>query len=345
MDAAADPSSPETTPLDAALVAAARGWSVLPVRVGDDGGPEALVGAEAVEAAGHHRATPDELRRWWRRHPGAGAGVVTGMLSGVLVVVVDERGGGDGALAHLERELGPLPETVEVRRAGRERLCWYRHDGPRVPSGPVAPGIVVAADDGGLVPLPPTPHPAGGRYGWVPAPPVDAAALPPTPDWVLDLARHPRVERPPRVEQLHLPVDDHLAAPTPPRPHAATTLAPGPAVPVVGESRHQRELRELAGGVRPHGVDVAVTAELVPIPADAHDPHPLGVLVHGQQVGRVVGADAERLRPAVVAAIGHSGRATCKARIRGGWVHDRVDRGRFGITLYVSPEALDPPAP
>lgn len=327
--------------LDAALAAAVRGWSVVPVQVDAGRGVVALVDVGPAE---HHRATAEELRRWWRRHPDAGVGVVTGMLSGVLVLTVDEAGGGDGTLAHLEAELGPLPATAEVSLAGRERQCWFRHGGPRVASGPVAPGVAVQADEGGLAVCPPTSHPDGDRYLWAPSEPPADAQLAAAPDWLLDLARHPRVERPPHLEQLHLPVDDLLTAPSPPSPQGATTLPDGPAVPVVGESRHQRELLELAGGRRPHGVDLAVTAELVPLPGNSHDPNPLGVRIHGVDVGRVVGDHADRCRPAVLAAIGRYGMATCAARIRGGWDHDRIDRGRFGVTLHLSPDLpADPP--
>lgn len=327
---------PEPPVRAAALEAAERGWSVVPLAAVE---PTPLVDLDAHE---HHRATADEVRRWWRRWPDARLGLVTGMLSGVLVVEVDQRHGGDGRLAHLEAEFTPLPRTVEVRLGGRERQVWFRHEGPRVTGGPVDDGVGVHAD-GGLVVLPPSPHPSGHVYEWTVAPPPDGHLASP-PDWVVDLARHPRVERPTTVEQLHLPVGDHLLTP-PPAPQRVdlTTLVPGPPVAVVGESRHQRELSQLAGGRRPHGVDREVTAELVPLDGDVHDRHALGVRVHGLAVGRVVGADAERCRPAVVAAIGHYGVATCRAAIRGGWDHDRVDRGRFGITLYLSPELPTPP--
>lgn len=321
----------------AALEAIDRGWSVVPV------GPVEAVPLVGIDAHEHHRATADEVRRWWQRWPDARLGLVTGMLSGVLVVEVDQRHGGDGTLAHLEAEFTPLPRTAEVRLGGRERQVWFRHDGPRVTGGAVAEGVGVQAD-GGLVVLPPSPHPSGLAYEWAVAPPPDGH-LPLPPDWVLDLARHPRVERPPTVEQLHLPVGGHLLTPpTAPQRPGPTTLVPGPPVEVVGESRHQRELSQLAGGRRPHGVNREVTAELVPLEGDAHDRHALGVRVLGTAVGRVVGADAERCRPAVVAAIGHYGVATCRAVIRGGWDHDRVDRGRFGITLYLSPELPPEPA-
>lgn len=324
----------------AAREAAGWGWSVVPV---DPDEPVALVD---VEAATHHRATTDELDRWWGRWPGARAGVVTGMLSGVLVLEVDLLAGGDGALARLEAQFAPLPPTVEARLAGHERQVWFRHDGPRLEGGPVEAGLAVRAD-GDVVLLAPSPGGVGERghgYEWA-GDVAPGGHLPPPPDWLLDLARHPHVERPPVVEQLHLAIDpDPLAvAPAPPQAHVATTLPPGPAVDVVGESRHQRELLDLVGGRRPHGVDRAVTAELVPFDGYPRDRHALGVLVHGLEVGRVVGRDAERCRPAVVAALGRYGVASCAARIRGGWDHGRHDRGRLGITLYLTPEL--PPEP
>lgn len=337
---------PDPPALVAALEGAGRGWSVVPLHEPDAGRPggcscgqggcaapgrHTRVDAEAHE---HHRAGPDELRAWWRRWPEANVGVVTGMLSGLLVLDIDHRRGGDGSLAHLEAEFGPLPPTAEVRLGGWERQAWFRHDGPRLASGAVAEGLTVDAD-GGLVVLPPSTAPSGEAYHWEIEHPPDGH-LPVPPDWLGDLARHPRVERPPVVEQLHLPVDDLLTPPTPPLPPSEPTLPAGPAVAVVGESRHQRELLQAAGGRRPHGVDRHVTAELVPIMGDSHDHHALGVRVRGLEVGRVVGPDAQRCRPAVIAAIGQFGMATCHARIRGGWDHGRGDAGRFGITLYLS---------
>lgn len=320
---------------EAARRAATWGWSVVPVD------PDEAAPLVDVEAATHHRATTDELDRWWARWPAARAGVVAGMLSGVLVVEVDLLAGGDGTLAHLESQFAHLPPTVEARLAGHVRQVWFRHDGPRLAGGPVEAGLEVRAD-GDLVVLPPS---AGGegepgrRYEWA-GEVAPGGHLPPPPDWLLDLARHPHVDRPPVVEQLHLAIepDPLLTAPAGPQAHHTTTLPPGPAVSVVGESRHQRELLELVGGRRPHGVDRAVTAELVPFDGDPRDRHALGVLVHGLEVGRVVGVDAERCRPAVVAALGRYGVASCAARIRGGWDHGRHDRGRLGITLYLTPE-------
>ena len=337
---------PDPPALVAALDGAARGWSVVALHHPDEHAPHgcscgrgdcaapARHARVEVEAHEHHRADPDELRGWWRRWPEANVGVVTGMLSGLLVLEVDHRSGGDGSLVHLEGEFAPLPPTAEVRLGGWERQVWFRHEGPRVASGPVAAGLTVEAD-GGLVVLPPSRAPSGEVFHWeIEHPP--GAHLPRPPDWLGDLARHPRVERPPVVEQLHLPVDDLLTAPSPPVAPSEPTLPPGPAVAVVGESRHQRELLEVAGGRHPDGVDRRVTAELVPILGDTHDRHALGVRVHGLEVGRVVGPAAERCRPAVIAAIGRFGMATCHARIRGGWDHGRGDAGRFGITLYFS---------
>src|SRR5690606_4983744 len=116
---------------EAARRAATWGWYVVPVD------PDEAAPLVDVEAATHHRATTDELDRWWARWPAARAGVVAGMLSGVLVLEVDLLAGGDGTLAHLESQFAHLPPTVEARLAGHVRQAWFRHDGPRLAGGPV----------------------------------------------------------------------------------------------------------------------------------------------------------------------------------------------------------------
>lgn len=322
----------------AAVAAIDWGWSVVPLHAAPLGrctcgdpacptpGRHPRVPAEPFE---HHRAGIAEVGRWWRRWPDANLGVVTGMLSGLLVLDVDHRRGGDGTLAHLEATSGPLPSCPEARLAGVERQVFFRHQGPRLPSGPVAPGLTVQAD-GGLVTIPPSVHSSAMAYHWEVAHEPGGHLVAAAPDWLVDLARRPQGG----VEQLALVLDE----PTRPGPpsHGAPTLPRGAAVAVVGEFRHQRELLELTGRRRAKGVDQEVVAELVPFLGDSHDRHTLGVRVHGLEVGRVVGEAAERCRPAVVAAIGQYGMATCAARIRGGWDHGHGDVGRFGVTLYLA---------
>jgi putative DNA primase/helicase len=98
------------------------------------------------------------LMSWWRSH---GVGALTGEVSGIVVVDVDD----DGARDLVERTCG-WPETVTVRTSKGWHL-WFAHPGGRLPNrarvGDV--GLDVRAD-GGFVVCPPSVHPSGHVYVW-----------------------------------------------------------------------------------------------------------------------------------------------------------------------------------
>jgi hypothetical protein len=167
----------------AALSYAARGWSVLPV---ESRGKRPLVAWTEFQ---QRRAEPDEIDAWFRRWPEANVGIVTGLVSGLVVVDVDAQHGGFESLAALEREHGPLPHTVAAVTGGGGRHLYFDH-----PRGALRnrvglrPGIDLRAE-GGCVVAPPSVHPSGQRYTWEPgrAPgDVPLAALPP---WFLEPLR------------------------------------------------------------------------------------------------------------------------------------------------------------
>ncbi len=60
----------------------------------------------------------DQIQRWWRRWPDANVGIVTGAVSGLVVLDVDPRKGGGDLLAALEDVHGSLPRTVESLTGG-----------------------------------------------------------------------------------------------------------------------------------------------------------------------------------------------------------------------------------
>ena len=71
--------------------------------------------------------------RWWEKAPDASIGIVAAP-SGLLVIDVDGYAGGGDSLVTLERELGPLPETVSVATGGGDGHHYYfKH--PGVPLG------------------------------------------------------------------------------------------------------------------------------------------------------------------------------------------------------------------
>jgi len=159
--------------LDAALGYRARGWSVIPVRPGEKRPILAWQGYQ------QERATEDEIRHWWQRWPDANVGIVTGALSGLVVVDVDPAHGGAESLEQWERSHEALPHTVEARSGGGGRHLYFAHPGGLVHNRVgLLPGIDVRAD-GGLIVAPPSVHPSGKRYAWRLAPDeCEPAALP-----------------------------------------------------------------------------------------------------------------------------------------------------------------------
>ncbi|MDH5263520.1 MAG: bifunctional DNA primase/polymerase [Betaproteobacteria bacterium] len=161
---------------EAALAALARGWSVIPVL------ERSKRPAIAWRDFQSRRARPAEMEVWLHHMPKANIAVVTGAISGLVVVDVDPGHGGEASLAGIEREIGPMPETVESRTGGGGRHLYYAHPGGHVGNrAGLRPGIDLRGD-GGCIVLPPSIHPGGNAYTWVPghAPgELPLAALPP----------------------------------------------------------------------------------------------------------------------------------------------------------------------
>jgi hypothetical protein len=349
-------------------------------------------------------AGEEEVARWWSRWPAANVAVVSGRVSGVVVLDVDPRGGGDASLAALEDRWGRLPPAPETLTGGGGRHVWMRSGGDDLPTARVAPGLDLKAH-AGLVTVPPSVHPSGSPYRWRPGAGPEDRDPPPVPQWLSRLAlglvdqepRHPLADPPPRtsVEQAEFaaawsragielqPGDRYYLCPFHPDHHPSLHVDHGgcrwycfgcrrgggigalrrelgepPAaarrgrrrghvgeegpptldgpceVHVIGEAGFQDELLGLAGGHRPYGgVELEALAELVPEPRGTAHSASIIVRIGGLPVGVLSHDDAVRLGGPVEERIRRHGRATCPARIRGGWDRGRGDVGRFGVVL------------
>jgi len=146
--------------LAAARAYLARGWSVVPV---EPRGKRPLVPWRRLQT---RRASAAELERWFARWPDANVAIVTGRLSGLVVLDVDPRHGGAASLDLLEAGQAPLPETPEVLTGGGGRHLYFRHPGGRVGNRvDLLPGLDLRGD-GGCVVAPPSVHPSGRPYAW-----------------------------------------------------------------------------------------------------------------------------------------------------------------------------------
>ncbi len=168
----------------AALGYAKRGWVVLPCRPRDK---------RPATKHGFKDGTTEKgvLVQAWVSNPEANIGIATGRVSGIVVLDVDPRNGGDESLAELERVHGSLPETATVATGGGGRHFYFMAPEGAVPSGDLAPGVEVKGD-GRYVIAPPSVHPSGEQYRWFRHSKVGLA---PCPTWVRLRSADKRRER------------------------------------------------------------------------------------------------------------------------------------------------------
>jgi hypothetical protein len=179
----------------AALAYARRGFSVFPVYEivngrcacgkNDCGG----IGKHPRTEHGFKDATTDEVvvKRRWERWPHANIGIRTGAPSGVFVIDVDPRNGGDEALEQAIRRHGPLPGTLEAWTGGGGKHLLFEHPGfpVRCSAGVLGLGLDEKGD-GGYIVAAPSIHASGARYRW-----ANQSDIAEAPEWLLEAIREP----------------------------------------------------------------------------------------------------------------------------------------------------------
>lgn len=153
--------------LEYALHYAQLGWSVIPV--GKDKKP--LLAWASYQ---NKRASVEQIRAWWDQWPEANIGIVTGRVSNLVVIDIDDEEG----LQLLEnKQPDILDSTLVCGTGGGGYHLYYRHPNRRkkIPNGVrVLPGVDVRAD-GGYVIAPPSVHFTGNTYEWTRKVPVSGA--------------------------------------------------------------------------------------------------------------------------------------------------------------------------
>jgi hypothetical protein len=182
---------PKHNLLASALSYSRQGWAVLPIQ------PKGKAPLGKLVPHGFHNATTDStiLQQWWATEPGANIGIRTGAISGLLVLDIDPRNGGDRSLTELQRQRGTLPETVEALTGGGGRHLFFAHPGGALTSKPFLPGVDIKAD-GGYVVAPPSLHPSGQLYEWKQGAGPEAKSPAPLPPWLLECLKSPNTGSP-----------------------------------------------------------------------------------------------------------------------------------------------------
>ncbi len=218
--------------LKAALDYGRLGWSVIPV---EPRGKRPLIRWQTFQ---YRRADVPEIAEWFRRWPNANIAIVTGIVSGLVVLDIDPGHGGEGSLEQLQREHGPLPDTLEVRTGGGGQHLYFAHPGEvtRNRVG-LVPGIDLRGD-GGYVVAPPSIHASGEPYRWERSPEVLYPLS--VPQWLLH-----------SLSQGEVPHGHPLS-------HWRRLVRGGAA-----QGERNNRIASLAGHLLRHGLDPELVAELL----------------------------------------------------------------------------------
>ncbi|MBX7147708.1 bifunctional DNA primase/polymerase [bacterium] len=184
----------ENKKLAAALEYQKRGWPVFPLHNPQNGGGCSCGNKECKSVGKHPRTThgfndattePDQIEKWWNACPDANIGICTGAKSGLVVIDIDPRHGGDTNLLELERKHGKLPETVESLTGGGGRHILFQYPVRKIKTnaGELGKGIDIRAD-GGYIVAPPSTHVTGKSYEWEICHQPEDISLAPLPPWI-----------------------------------------------------------------------------------------------------------------------------------------------------------------
>ena len=174
------------TPLEAALAYAKRRWHVFPLY--EPTGSSCACGDACCQQSGKHPRTPHgwldattdgaQIRAWWTRWPNANVGIAT-EASGLIVLDVDPRHGGDESMRALKAEQGA--RYARRLSGGGGEHYYFRATTAMVSRtnalGLRYPGIDVRAK-GGYIVAPPSEHVSGRTYEWEASSPNEPGDLP-----------------------------------------------------------------------------------------------------------------------------------------------------------------------
>lgn len=192
-----------------ALQYAGVGWAVLPVHGIINSA--CTCGRRDCHSPGKHPRTKHGVQdattdlniviEWWTKWPNSNIGVATGKVSGLLVVDIDPRNGGDDTFDSLVEEHGQFPDTVEALTGGGGRHLLYRYPTEGRPiSGTVLDDGIDIKSNGGFIVATPSRHISGSGYEWeLSSHPSDTEVVPP-PEWLVEELRNPLLTAKSRAE-------------------------------------------------------------------------------------------------------------------------------------------------
>jgi len=185
--------------VDHAVQYAEKGWHVLPLHSVIEG--KCTCGKPSCTSAGKHPQTmnglksattdKDTLNAWFKHWPKANIGIATGAISGIGVIDIDPKHGGEDTFFELTTKYGKVPDTVEAitQSQGRHIIFQYE-DGFRTTAGKLGRGIDTRGDGGYIVAAPS--KGLLGEYHWEASSDPAECPIVRAPSWVLQLLNKDR---------------------------------------------------------------------------------------------------------------------------------------------------------
>lgn len=154
-----------TVLLKRAKVYLAHKFAILPLR--ESAALDAKAGKRPATPNGVKDATRkfNEFRSFVRGREDFNIGIATGSQSGVVVVDIDPRNGGDATFEALQARLGALPRTATVRTGGGGRHLYFKAPDGGLKKRVLGYGVDLLGD-GAYAVAPPSKHASGSRYVW-----------------------------------------------------------------------------------------------------------------------------------------------------------------------------------
>jgi hypothetical protein len=154
--------------------------------------------------AGSKDATSDvaQVTQWFNvDFLDSNVGIATGATTGIVVLDVDPRHGGEVSLAALETHYGELAPTPTSRTGGGGLHFFFRHPGGTIKNsaGALGAGLDIRGE-GGFVVAPPSIHASGVSYEWLTGRAPDQVVLAPVPPWLLDAMQNSKRGRNPSAK-------------------------------------------------------------------------------------------------------------------------------------------------
>lgn len=149
-------------------------WKVIPIYGVKNG--QCLCNKFDCSAIGKHPATKnglydgsddyDSLALIWKKNPELNIGVVTGIVSGIVVLDIDKKNNGYDSFKTLQNQYGFSSLTRKCLSGGGGFHLYFKHPGLNLKNkAGILPGIDFRGD-GGYIVAPPSMHKSGKIYGW-----------------------------------------------------------------------------------------------------------------------------------------------------------------------------------